>query len=86
MLFHILGVFKNGFLPAQPARISNCFYCSGFISTVLSGTFKNSYAIAARKKGKKPFSKPSLPLAVERVVERSNDRVSNFTRDISANA
>jgi len=38
------------------------------------------------KRVKKAFSKPSLPLVVERVVERSNDRVSNYTRDITANA
>ena len=44
-------------------------------------------SFASKIEGKKGiFPKPSLPLAVERVVERSNDRVSNYTRDITANA
>ena len=45
----------------------------------------STLSATSRKEGKK-LLKPSFPLAEERVVERSNDRVSRYTSDISANA
>ena len=41
-------------------------------------------SFASKIEGKKGiFTKPSLPLAVERVVERSNDRVSKISATLA---